>query len=119
MTHPGRVPASSVHAVLAEEFARLASDVADLLDIDAGLQEAMIGGHRSRLLSDLQSIIDVDAGLSAAIETAQSLEEPATTATGTGGPTPQPKAERDEHAPTRVSRAALGQLIPMGAALLG
>lgn len=81
-------PDVSLDEWLAEQHRRMVTDLASILDVEAGLREVMIPTRHADLVSDLGDVLDVEAGLSAIVSTA---------------PTPTPH-EQEELAGTAASR---------------
>jgi hypothetical protein len=99
----------SPDSLLDIEYSRLVHDIAGILDIEAGLQDAMIAGQHGRLAEDVSSLIDVEAGLAAAIVAAAGDALEGAHAAHPSGET-APAAVAQPQARTRIGLAELGQL---------
>lgn len=70
MTDFDDVPGTSIDHILRRMRAKLINDLAAVLDVEAGLREAMIAAQHTSLVRDLREVLDIDAGLSAIVPTA-------------------------------------------------
>src|SRR5579863_6309545 len=78
MTDFDDVPGTSIDNMLRKERAELSNDLAAVLDIEAGLREAMIAARHTDLVRDLRGVLDIDAGLSAFVPPAPVPSRPET-----------------------------------------
>ncbi|WP_280273558.1 hypothetical protein [Nocardia wallacei] len=52
---------------LTQQREQVAADLRQVLDVEAGLQEILIGAHRAELKNQIRSIVDIEAGLAAIV----------------------------------------------------
>ena len=98
----GELWGPGMEIVLRDALARLSQDIASLIDVEAGLQDAMIASRHADLLSDLRGVIDVDAGLAAIIAPGNDNAPAASSAEASSDELSAPRL--------RISIAELGQL---------
>jgi branched-chain amino acid transport system substrate-binding protein len=76
MSDSGSHPDVGLDEWLADQHRRMVTDLAAVLDVEAGLREAMIPARQADLVADLDDVLDVEAGLSAIVSTAPALTPP-------------------------------------------
>ena len=113
MTDLDDVPRTSIDSILRQERAKLINDLAAVLDVEAGLREAMIAARHTNLVRDLRDVLDVDAGLSAIVPAAPTPFRPET---GTASAATAVASHGDAAA---WGRWALELIDPWGAAVAG
>jgi uncharacterized protein YegL len=101
MTGPDDLP-SAAEDPLADAHDRLLGDLGALLDVEAGLRDAMVAARHTDLERDLRSVLDIDAGLQAIVAPAPRRPGAGTDVAGYG--------QSDALAPERHAREE-GQLV--------